>query len=295
MIWIPIIIFVLGLAIGSFLNVCIYRIPRTGLSVHSPRRSFCTECSQPIKFYDNIPLLSYLFLRGKCRYCQAKIPISYPVVEFITAVLFLAMYYHFGKTLYLLHALIFVSILIPIFVIDLQHHIIPNSLIIIGSILGLVIICVISYQRSDIKYLLTRFAGFMIGGGVLWLVAIIAKEILYRFKLMDRFLRKQKRADKQKSELQNSFEVGSRKPFIEAMGFGDIKMMALNGLFLGLWPELVMVIGLSSILGAVIGLIVKKSMNSRIPYGPFIAVAAVVVLLWGDVLWAQYLQLAGWN
>lgn len=294
-IWIQIIIFLLGLAIGSFLNVCIYRIPRTGLSVHSPRRSFCTQCSQPIRAYDNIPLLSYLFLRGKCRHCKAKISVIYPIVELATAVLFLAMFYQFGRTLDFLHALIFVSILIPIFVIDLQHHIIPNYLIIIGSILGIVIIGAISYQRSDIIYLLKRLAGFVIGGGVLWLVAIIANEILYRFKLMNRFLRKPKGGDKQKSELSNSFEVELRKPTIEVMGGGDIKLMALNGLFLGLWPELVMVIGLSSILGAVIGLIAKKSMNSRIPYGPFIAVAAVVVLLWGDVLWVKYLQLAGWN
>ena len=270
-IWIQIFIFILGLAIGSFLNVCIYRIPRSDMSIYSPRRSFCPECNQSIKFYDNIPLLSYLFLRGKCRHCKAKISILYPTVELVTALLFLVVFYQFGKTLDFVHALIFVSVLIPIFVIDAQHYIIPNVISLTGLILGLGIVCVIAYQRGSIDYLRTGLIGFVAGGLVIWLVAFIGSAIMRK----------------------------------KAMGGGDVKLMAIIGLFLGAWQEpmwwqsLIMVIGLSALSGAVIGTLLiaagRKSRQSPIPYGPFLAGAAVVVLLWGDVLWVEYLQLVGWN
>lgn len=264
-IWIQILIFLLGLAIGSFLNVCIYRIPRSDFSIYSPRRSFCPECNQSIKWYDNIPLLSYLLLRGKCRHCKSKISIIYPIVELITAVLFIVMYHHFETTLERLHALIFVSVLIPIFVIDAQHLIIPNSISLTGLALGLGIVGVIAYQGKDIDYLKWRLIGFLAGGLGLWLIALIGSAIMRK----------------------------------KAMGMGDVKLMAIIGLFLGAFPALPMVIALSAISGAVIGTLLiatgKKNRQSPIPYGPFLAGAAVVVLLWGDPLWDKYLQLAGWN
>ena len=258
-------IFFFGLAIGSFLNVCIYRIPRADVSIHSPRRSFCPECSNPINVYDNIPVLSYLLLRGKCRQCRAKISVLYPLVELATAGLFLGMYYRFGLTLEFLLALAFIAVLLPIAVIDAQHYIIPNVLIVTGLVLGLVIVCGIAYQRSDVWYLLTRLIGAVAGGAALWLVAVVGSAILRK----------------------------------KAMGGGDIKLMAFIGLFLGAWPELAMVIGFSALSGAIVGtvLIVSgvKSRQSPIPYGPFLAGAAVLVLLWGDGLWHQYLQFVGWN
>ena len=258
-------IFLLGLAIGSFLNVCIYRIPREALSIHSPRRSFCPECNAPISPYDNIPVLSYLFLRGKCRHCQATISILYPLVELATAGIFLFLFYRFGLTLEFLLALVFVSVLLPISVIDAQHYIIPNTLIVTGLILGFGIVCTIAYQRADVWYLLIRLIGAVAGGMALWLVAVIGSAVLRK----------------------------------TAMGGGDIKLMALNGLFLGAWPELVMVIAFSALSGAIVGttLIVSgvKSRESPIPYGPFLAGAAVLVLLWGDNLWRLYLQSVGWN
>ena len=264
-IWIPLLIFVFGLAIGSFLNVCIYRIPRADVSIHSPRRSFCPACSEPISPYDNIPILSYLLLRGKCRHCRATISALYPLVELATAGLFLVMYYHFGLTLEFLLALAFVTVLVPIFVIDAQHYIIPNVLILTGLILGFIIVCGIAYQRADIWYLLIRLIGAVAGGMALWLVAVIGSAVLRK----------------------------------TAMGGGDIKLMALNGLFLGAWPELVMVIAFSAFSGAVVGtvLIISgiKDRQSPIPYGPFLAGAAVLVLLWGDTLWHLYLQSVGWN
>ena len=175
------------------------------------------------------------------------------------------MLYHFGLTLELLLALIFVTLLIPISVIDAKHYIIPNVLIATGLILGLSIVCAIAYQRADVWYLLTRLIGAVAGWTVLWLIAVIGRAVLRK----------------------------------TAMGGGDIKLMALNGLFLGAWPELAMVIGFSACGGAIVGsaLIISgvKNRQSPIPYGPFLAGAAVLVLLWGDKLWHLYLQFVGWN
>ena len=257
-------IFFLGAVIGSFLNVCIYRIPRDGMSVHSPRRSFCPACQEAIRTFDTIPLLSYLFLRGRCRACKTKISVLYPCVELATALLFLVMYYRFGLTLEGLLALVFVSLLVPIAVIDAQHYIIPNVLIVVGLVLGFGIVSGIAYQRGDVWYLLIRFIGAVAGGLVLWLIAVIGSAILRK----------------------------------KAMGGGDVKLMVLNGLFLGAWPELAMVIAFSAFSGAIVGtaLIVSgiKDRQSPIPYGPFLAGAAVLVLLWGDRLWRTYLQFVGW-
>lgn len=257
-------IFLFGLIVGSFLNVCIYRIPLPDVSIHSPRRSFCPECHETINFYDNIPILSYLLLWGKCRYCKAKISLIYPLVELATGILFSLVFYHFGLTLEFLLALAFIAVLLPISVIDARHYIIPNVIIVTGLILGGVIVCAITYQRADVWYLLTRFIGAVAGGLVLWLIAVIGSAVLRK----------------------------------KAMGGGDIKLMALIGLFLGAWPELVMVLAFSAFSGAIVGsaLIIsgRKSRQSPIPYGPFLAGAAVLVLLWGDRLWSTYLRFVGW-
>lgn len=235
------------------------------MSVYSPKRSFCPECSESIKFYDNIPLLSYLILRGKCRNCKARIPVIYPTVEIVTSVLFLVMYYRFGWSLELLHGLIFVSVLIPVFVIDARHMIIPNVITLVGLFLGLVVVCLITYFHNGIDYLRDRLIGFIAGGLAIWLIGVVGSAIMRK----------------------------------KAMGMGDVKLMAIIGLYLGAFPALPLVIALSAFGGAVIGTtlmaIGKKSRKSPIPYGPFIAGAAVIVLLWGDVLWEQYMQLAGWN
>ncbi|MCY4404604.1 MAG: prepilin peptidase [Candidatus Poribacteria bacterium] len=272
-IWIQVFIFIFGLAIGSFLNVCIYRIPRSDMSISSPRRSFCPACNQTIKFYDNIPLLSYLLLRGKCRNCSAKISSLYPIVELVTAVLFLVVFYRLEKTfdLNLIYALIFVTLLIPIAVIDAQHYIIPNVISLTGLVLGLGIVSAIAYQRGSIDYLRTGLIGFVVGGLVIWLVVFIGSAVMRK----------------------------------KAMGMGDVKLMAIIGLFLGVWQEptwwqsIIMVIALSAFSGAVIGTLLivtgRKSRQSPIPYGPFLAGAAIVVMLWGYPLWEKYLQLAGWN
>ena len=188
----------------------------------------------------------------------------YPCVELATALLFLVMYYRFGLTLEGLLALIFITLLIPIAVIDAQHYIIPNVLIGTGLILGFVIVCGIAYQRADFWYLLIRLIGAVAGSAALWLIGVVGTAVLRK----------------------------------KAMGGGDIKLMALNGLFLGAWPELAMVIAFSAFSGAIVGTVLIlsgiKDRQSPIPYGPFLAGAAVLVLLWGDSLWHQYLQFVGW-
>ena len=188
----------------------------------------------------------------------------YPCVELSTAFLFLVMYYRFGVTLEGLLALVFVTLLIPIAVIDAQHYIIPNVLIVTGLILGFVIVCAIAYQCADVWYLLTRLIGAVTGSIVLWVIGVVGSAVLRK----------------------------------KAMGGGDIKLMALNGLFLGAWPELAMVIAFSALSGAIVGTVLiisgVKSRQSPIPYGPFLSGAAVLVLLWGDGLWHKYLQLVGW-
>ena len=145
-------IFVLGLAIGSFLNVCIYRMPREGLSINLPRRSFCPTCQTPIRAYDNVPVVSFLVLRGHCRACDSKISITYPIVELVTGGLFVLMFYRFGISLESLHGCLLVILLVPIAWIDARWYIIPNAIIFTGLIAGLAIIITISHLRQDVNF-----------------------------------------------------------------------------------------------------------------------------------------------
>ena len=260
----PLLILLLGLAIGSFLNVCIYRIPRDGLSVNSPRWSICPECQATIRFHDNIPLLSYIFLRGRCRNCRTRISIVYPIVELMTGGLFLSMYYRFGFSLDFTHGSLFVALLIPVSWIDARWYIIPDAIIAIGLTLGLGIVVAISAQQQDWYYLLERLIGALAGGGILLLIGILGKAILRK----------------------------------EAMGGGDIKLMALIGLFLGAWPHLLIVVVLSALIGSIVGVLLilftERNRQHPIPYGPFLAIAAVLDLFWGEEMWKGYLRFIGW-
>ena len=170
MIAMSILIFVLGLAIGSFLNVCIYRLPQR-VSIHSPRRSFCPECRTPIRFYDNIPVLSCLFLRGRCRHCNTEISKVYPLVELMTGILFLFSLYRFGATVALFHSCLFISLLIPIAWIDARWYIIPNAIILVGLIAGTVITLLIGLTHHDSGYLIDHLIGAVAGGASMALIA----------------------------------------------------------------------------------------------------------------------------
>ena len=260
----PFLIFVLGLLIGSFLNVCIYRIPRDGLSINSPRWSICPECQATIKSYDNIPILSYILLRGQCRDCGTRISIEYPLVELITGGLFLLVYYWFGLTLEFVHGCLFVALLIPVSWIDARWYIIPNVIVATGLTLGLGITAAITAQQQDWFYLLEHLIGAVSGSGILLLIGILGKAILRK----------------------------------EAMGGGDIKLMALIGLFLGAWPHLLIVVVSSAFIGSIVGLLLiaftERSRQHPIPYGPFLAVAAILDLFWGEAMWNGYLRFIGW-
>ena len=261
---VPFLILVLGLTIGSFLNVCIYRIPRNGLSIHSPRWSICPECQATIRFYDNIPVLSYILLRARCRDCGTRISVVYPFVELITGGLFLSMYYRFGLTLDLVHGCLFVALLIPVSWIDARWYIIPDVIVVTGLTLGLGITAAISVQQQDWYYPLEYMIGAVAGSGILLLIGILGKAILRK----------------------------------EAMGGGDIKLMALIGLFLGAWPHLLIVIVMSALIGSIVGVLLilftERNRQHPIPYGPFLAIAAVLDLIWGEGIWKGYLRFIGW-
>lgn len=242
-----VIIFILGLVIGSFLNVCIYRIPRS-ISIVFPR-SACTHCRRNLLAIDLIPVVSFLLLKGKCRYCGSVISIRYPAIEVISALLFTIIGYKLSGTLLLIKSLIFVASLIVIFQIDLEHYIIPDKILIflvIAWILFLPFVTV-NYKNS--------FIGMVSAGCLLLLIAIVSKG---------------------------------------GMGGGDIKLAAVIGLYLG-WPNALLAMFLACFLAGIVGILLIllkiKSRKDIIPFGPFIAVASYITLLWGEQILNWYMSL----
>jgi leader peptidase (prepilin peptidase) / N-methyltransferase len=239
-------VFIFGAAIGSFLNVCIVRLPEK-TSIVQPR-SKCPYCHHPIRNGDNIPLISFIILRGKCRDCGGKISWRYPLVEFITALLALLLFLQFGPTLKFLIFFIFTAVLIVVTFIDLDHQIIPDIITLPGiPIFFLLAIFIVKIPWMD------ALIGLLIGGGVLFAIAFVYE-----------FLTKR-----------------------EGMGGGDIKLLAMIGGFLG-WKSLMFVLLFSSFSGAIIGLmamiIKKQDMKYAVPFGPFLSAAAVAYLFLGDAL-----------
>jgi len=252
-IFIEVVIFLLGLAIGSFFNVCIYRIPREESVVSPP--SHCPACGRQISWWQNIPVFSYLFLRGRCYFCKISISPRYMLVELLTGILFLAVYLHSGWQPATICWLIFVSLLIPIIFIDLDHQIIPDRFSLSGIVLGFV--C--SLTGLTIPWGESAL-GIIVGGGVFWLIA----EGYYRFTGRD------------------------------GMGGGDVKLLAMIGAFLGV-KSLLLIILVSSLVGSVVGVLLmvinKKDSQFAIPFGPFLAFGALVYLFWGPPLISWYLGL----
>ena len=248
--------FIFGLTVGSFLNVCIYRIPRKKSIVTPP--SSCTACGSMIKFYDNIPMLSYLILRGRCRQCGVHFSIIYPTVELATGLISMALltrYNLFNHSLpqYFIF-FSFISALICISFIDLEHMIIPDVISLPGIIVGFLI----SFVSSNITWV-DSLLGIVIGGGVLYLVALF-------------------------------FEVVRKK---EGMGGGDIKLLAMIGAWLG-WKTLPFVILSSCLAGTVIGsialLLSRKGLRAKIPFGPFLALGAILYIFFGKELIEWYIN-----
>jgi leader peptidase (prepilin peptidase)/N-methyltransferase len=236
--------FIFGAVVGSFFNVCIFRLPAE-TSIVKPR-SQCPYCKHPIRNCDNIPLVSFILLRGKCRDCGGKISWRYPLVELITAALALLLFLKFGLTLKFLIFFIFTSVLIVITFIDLDHQIIPDII----TLPGIPIFFLAAIFLVKITWL-EALLGLLIGGGVLFTIAFV-------------------------------YELISKR---EGMGGGDIKLLAMIGGFLG-WKSLMFVLLFSSFSGAIVGItamiIKKQDMKYAVPFGPFLSAAAVAYLFWGD-------------
>ena len=246
----------MGACLGSFANVCIYRLPKTKQIISG--RSFCPKCKKKINWYDNLPIISFLFLSGKCRKCKKVIPLRYLIVELITGISFLLIYLNF-ENLYTITFLSILSlILIMIFFIDLENFIIPDSLNFIIMGLALLKNFLPNFDTSLIHEINQSIIGGMVGYLSIWLIIFLYKT----FKKID------------------------------GMGFGDAKLMAGIGLLFG-WQSIPFILFVSSILGLIFvvpSLIKKqKTMRTEIPFGPFIIAACLIYFAQGDLLYSLIL------
>ena len=238
-------LFIFGLSIGSFANVCIYRLPKKK-SVVSPV-SYCTACLVPIRPLDNIPIISYLVLRGRCRDCNNNISVIYPVIEIITALLLLAGFFKFGLTFDFLVYFVLAPTLVIITVVDIKHQIIPDIITLPGLALGL------AAGSYSIGYA-NSFMGFLLGCGLFYLLAILSNG---------------------------------------GIGGGDIKYIAAAGAFVG-WQKVLLIIFIGAVLGTFVGLFQigfqKKTRKDIIPFGPFLSVATLITLFYGNLLIKLYID-----
>ena len=237
---------VFGAFVGSFLNVCIYRISE-GKSIVLPH-SFCPNCQHPIRPYDNIPIVSYLVLRGRCRDCHERISLRYPVVELITAVLSLFLFWKYGFSLQYLFSFVFTGALITITFIDLEHLIIPDII----TLPGVPLFVLLAVVFMDVSFF-DSILGVLLGGGGLYLIA-------------------------------TAYQLLTKR---EGIGGGDIKLLAMLGAFLG-WKSLLFILFVSSLLGSIVGVSMMiargKDLKYAVPYGPFLSVAAVAYIFLGEYL-----------
>ena len=360
----PIAAFFIGACVGSFLNVVIYRVP-LGLSVNEPKRSFCPHCKTQIPGWLNIPLVTWLMLRGKCKWCKAPISPRYFVVELLTALLFLAAWQRFAGDGYgvVFACVVLLSLLIAATFIDIDHFIIPDSITLGGLAVGLV--CSVAFpalhgEVSHWRGLLAGVAGAAVGYGLLWAVVNLGKlafgRLRYEFEAPakweiaqpdpeenpvirigenekswdDIFFRDSDRLIIEATEVDlngepsgeeevviknESVEVGGKKFSLdevksisgkclkatvprEAMGFGDVKFIAMIGAFLG-WPAVLFTVFVAAITGAVIGLlqklVVREEWTRPLPFGPYLVIGAILWVFAGPPILGWYLRLLGFG
>ncbi len=263
----------LGLVIGSFLNVVILRLPQ-GESISLPR-SRCPQCKEVIRWYDNIPIVSYLMLGGRCRACKKKISARYPIVEGLSAIVSVLLYLKLGLTKEWAIFFAFSAALIALGIIDLDHRILPDPITLNGIWVGVLVSVFLAQPSPLVSRLFRSFAietadprlialvgsvlGAIVGGGLLWAVG----------------------------------EAYLRLRGIEGMGFGDVKMMAMVGAFLGA-PLALLTIMLGSLLGSIIGLLfirlTNKTREYELPFGTFLSFAGIIAVLYGDDLVRWYIE-----
>lgn len=257
------VVFIVGLCLGSFLNVCICRIPQEKSVAWPP--SACPNCNNRIKWYDNIPVLSWFLLKAKCRHCGLPISIAYPIIELLTGFFFLTIWLIYGFTWFTpIYALTVFGLLLGTFI-DLEHMILPDRLTVGGMILFPVISSVFPLLQGEISWqsgLRDSLIGLAAGFGSLWIVR----------------------------------ELGTAALKQEAMGFGDVKLMGALGALFG-WQAVIYIVFISAFIGSIAGITLialhRKGIQSQIPYGPYISLAAFSWLLGGFNLWEAYLRLMG--
>ncbi|MBI4972265.1 MAG: prepilin peptidase [Candidatus Omnitrophica bacterium] len=251
--------FIFGAIVGSFLNVCIYRMPQ-GKSVVWPG-SHCPLCEKRIPWYDNIPFISYILLEGRCRFCKKIISPVYLIVELLTAIMFVALFNYYRLSYDLFFYIIFISSLLIATFIDIKHRIIPDEISLGGIVLGFILNAVRGFNLRPFSFspkpAANAFLGIIIGGGIIWLTGFLF-DLIY-FKL---------------------FKRPAIQGETESMGGGDVKLLAMIGAFLG-WQRALLTFFLAPFFGAVIGvlnLLIKK--DHTIPYGPFLALSAILSIFW---------------
>ncbi|MEO5358812.1 MAG: prepilin peptidase [Nitrospirota bacterium] len=246
-----------GLIVGSFLNVCIYRLPQKGLSIVTPPSS-CPACGKRISPWHNIPVISYLALRGRCAYCGVHISLRYPAVELLNGILYVLIYAKFGITAYSIYYMMFISALIVITFIDIDYQIIPDVITLPGMVLGLIgsiFILPEPHLYGRLMGISGSFAGLFTGGLIFYIIAVVSRG---------------------------------------GMGGGDIKLMAMAGATFG-WKSTLLTIFIGSFVGSVYGISLMifkgKGRKAKIPFGPFLSLGAVVSLFYGREIIAYYLNL----
>ncbi len=248
-----------GLIVGSFLNVCIYRIPR-GLSIIIPS-SRCPSCNTPIKPWDNIPIVSYIFLGGKCRFCKARISLRYPLVELLNAIMYALILWRFDFGWHTVIYFVFSSSLIVITFIDLDFQIIPDKITLSGIPIGFLVGSFLlpdPFARSSLLGMKESLIGMITGFGLFYLIALIGSAIFKK----------------------------------EALGGGDVKMMAMVGALMG-WKTVLLTTFLGSLTGSIVGVLLMvlkgKDRKAQLPFGPFLALGTIITLFYGQEILSWYL------
>lgn len=246
-----VLIFILGLIVGSFSNVCIFRIPRNESIIYPA--SHCPKCRSNISPKDNIPLLSYILLKGRCRNCKNKISIQYPIVELLTGLIYLIIYLIYSLSIQSLIYIILSSALVIIAFIDLNEQIVPDVISLPGIVIGFILsffVPYISFANSAL--------GVVVGGGIILIIGLAGSVIFKK----------------------------------EAMGGGDVKLAAMIGAFLG-WRYIIISLFLGFFLGALAGIVLVlskiKSREDVVPFGPFIVLGSLITLFWGEQIISWYI------